>query len=99
MAHAKEIRNKIKSVQGTRKITKAMEMVAASKMKKAQDRMREMARDGYHSADVRTRSPHPVLRLLHLRRRNHLHRFGDLARALHALDLVADLFRAGHGRR
>ena len=40
MAHAKEIRNKIKSVQGTRKITKAMEMVAASKMKKAQDRMR-----------------------------------------------------------
>jgi F-type H+-transporting ATPase subunit gamma len=40
MAHAKEIRNKIKSVQGTRKITKAMEMVAASKMKRAQDRMR-----------------------------------------------------------
>jgi F-type H+-transporting ATPase subunit gamma len=40
MAHAKEIRNKIKSVQGTRKITKAMEMVAASKMKKAQDHMR-----------------------------------------------------------
>jgi F-type H+-transporting ATPase subunit gamma len=40
MAHAKEIRNKIKSVQGTRKITRAMEMVAASKMKKAQDHMR-----------------------------------------------------------
>ena len=40
MAGAKEIRNKIKSVQSTRKITKAMEMVAASKMKKAQDRMR-----------------------------------------------------------
>ena len=40
MAHAKEIRNKIKSVQSTRKITKAMEMVAASKMKKSQDRMR-----------------------------------------------------------
>jgi F-type H+-transporting ATPase subunit gamma len=40
MAHAKEIRNKIRSVQGTRKITKAMEMVAASKMKKSQDRMR-----------------------------------------------------------
>jgi F-type H+-transporting ATPase subunit gamma len=39
MASSKEIRNKIKSVQGTRKITKAMEMVAASKMKKAQDRM------------------------------------------------------------
>ena len=40
MAGSKEIRNKIKSVQSTRKITKAMEMVAASKMRKAQDRMR-----------------------------------------------------------
>ncbi len=40
MPSSKEIRNKIKSVQNTRKITKAMEMVAASKMRKAQDRMR-----------------------------------------------------------
>jgi len=40
MPGTKEIRLKIKSVQNTRKITKAMEMVAASKMKKAQDRMR-----------------------------------------------------------
>ncbi|MCS6766121.1 MAG: F0F1 ATP synthase subunit gamma [Candidatus Protistobacter heckmanni] len=40
MAGTKEIRNKIKSVQNTRKITKAMEMVAASKMRKAQERMR-----------------------------------------------------------
>jgi F-type H+-transporting ATPase subunit gamma len=40
MAGGKEIRTKIKSVQNTRKITKAMEMVAASKMRKAQDRMR-----------------------------------------------------------
>ncbi len=40
MASSKEIRNKIKSVQGTRKITKAMEMVAAAKMRKAQERMR-----------------------------------------------------------
>ena len=40
MASSKEIRTKIKSVENTRKITKAMEMVAASKMKKAQDRMR-----------------------------------------------------------
>ncbi len=39
MAGAKEIRSKIKSVQNTQKITKAMEMVAASKMRKAQDRM------------------------------------------------------------
>ena len=40
MAGSKEIRGKIKSVQNTRKITKAMEMVAASKMRKAQERMR-----------------------------------------------------------
>jgi len=40
MAGIKEIRSKIKSVQNTRKITKAMEMVAASKMRKAQERMR-----------------------------------------------------------
>ena len=40
MAGAKEIRTKIKSVQNTQKITKAMEMVAASKMRKAQARMR-----------------------------------------------------------
>lgn len=40
MAGAKEIRTKIKSIQNTAKITKAMEMVAASKMRKAQDRMR-----------------------------------------------------------
>ncbi|MBK8320241.1 MAG: F0F1 ATP synthase subunit gamma [Betaproteobacteria bacterium] len=40
MASGKEIRNKIKSVENTRKITKAMEMVAASKMRKAQNRMR-----------------------------------------------------------
>jgi len=39
MAGAKEIRTKIKSIQNTQKITKAMEMVAASKMRKAQDRM------------------------------------------------------------
>src|SRR5450432_3234410 len=40
MAGSREIRTKIKSVQNTRKITKAMEMVAASKMRKAQERMR-----------------------------------------------------------
>ena len=40
MAGSKEIRTKIKSVQNTRKITKAMEMVSASKMRKAQERMR-----------------------------------------------------------
>lgn len=40
MAGGKEVRTKIKSVQNTQKITRAMEMVAASKMRKAQDRMR-----------------------------------------------------------
>jgi len=39
MAVGKEIRNQIKSVKNTQKITRAMEMVAASKMRKAQDRM------------------------------------------------------------
>ena len=41
MAVGKEIRTKIKSVENTKKITKAMEMVAASKMRKAQERMRK----------------------------------------------------------
>jgi F-type H+-transporting ATPase subunit gamma len=41
MAVGKEIRAKIKSVENTKKITKAMEMVAASKMRKAQERMRQ----------------------------------------------------------
>jgi F-type H+-transporting ATPase subunit gamma len=40
MAGAKEIRSKISSIKNTQKITKAMEMVAASKMRKAQERMR-----------------------------------------------------------
>lgn len=40
MASGKEIRTQIKSIQNTQKITKAMEMVAASKMRKAQDRMK-----------------------------------------------------------
>ncbi|MBE0623574.1 MAG: F0F1 ATP synthase subunit gamma [Burkholderiales bacterium] len=40
MAGSREIKNKIRSVQSTRKITKAMEMVAASKMRKAQERTR-----------------------------------------------------------
>ena len=46
MAGSKEIRTKIKSVQNTRKITTAMEMVAASKMRKAQQRMRAARPNG-----------------------------------------------------
>lgn len=68
MAGSKEIRNKIKSVQSTRKITKAMEMVAASKMKKAQDRMRatrpyvEKAFSiAMHIAKANTEYRHPFL--------------------------------------
>ena len=41
MSQAKEIRTKINSIKNTQKITKAMEMVAASKMRKAQDRMEQ----------------------------------------------------------
>jgi F-type H+-transporting ATPase subunit gamma len=55
MAGTKEIRVKIKSVQNTRKITKAMEMVAASKMRKAQERMR-MARP--YGEKIRTVAAH-----------------------------------------
>src|SRR5688500_2062389 len=39
MAGSREIRNQIKSIKNTQKITRAMEMVAASKMRKAQERM------------------------------------------------------------
>ena len=68
MAGSKEIRNKIKSVQSTRKITKAMEMVAASKMKKAQDRMRasrpylaRVLQIAMHVAKANTEYKHPFL--------------------------------------
>jgi F-type H+-transporting ATPase subunit gamma len=55
MAAGKEIRGKIKSVENTKKITKAMEMVAASKMRKAQERMRA-ARP--YSEKIRTVAAH-----------------------------------------
>jgi F-type H+-transporting ATPase subunit gamma len=68
MAGSKEIRNKIKSVQNTRKITKAMQMVAASKMKKAQDRMRaarpyleRMLYIASHTAQAHLEYRHPFL--------------------------------------
>src|SRR5258708_4181103 len=68
MAGSKEIRTKIKSVQSTRKITKAMEMVAASKMKRAQDRMRaarpyvgRMVEIIRHLAQANTEYRHPFL--------------------------------------
>ncbi len=52
MPGIKEIRTKIKSVQNTRKITKAMEMVAASKMRKAQERMRAAVRTPTKCANI-----------------------------------------------
>jgi len=68
MAGFKEIKNKIKSVQSTRKITKAMEMVSASKMKKAQDRMRasrpyviRALQIAMHVAKANTEYKHPFL--------------------------------------
>ena len=69
MAGTKEIRTKIKSVQSTRKITKAMEMVAASKMRKAQERMRQTrpyvrARSGRsprHLAKANPEYKHPFI--------------------------------------
>src|SRR3954468_9406870 len=68
MASSKEIRTKIKSVQNTRKITKAMEMVAASKMRKAQERMRHSRPYGdkirtiaSHLAHANTEYRHPFL--------------------------------------
>jgi len=68
MAAGKEIRTKIKSVENTRKITKAMEMVAASKMRKAQDRMKaarpyaeKIARVAAHLAYAHTEYKHPFV--------------------------------------
>src|SRR5438046_5192216 len=68
MAGSKEIRTKIKSVQNTRKITKAMEMVAASKMRKAQERMRHARPYGdkirtiaSHLVHANTEYRHPFL--------------------------------------
>ncbi|HEX6735694.1 MAG TPA: F0F1 ATP synthase subunit gamma [Azonexus sp.] len=68
MPSGKEIRNKIKSVENTRKITKAMEMVAASKMRKAQDRMRaarpygeKIRRVASHLSHALTEYKHPFL--------------------------------------
>ena len=68
MAVGKEIRTKITSVKNTQKITKAMEMVAASKMRKAQERMRaarpyadKMRNVVAHVAHANTEYKHPFL--------------------------------------
>ncbi|MEJ2361189.1 MAG: F0F1 ATP synthase subunit gamma [Gammaproteobacteria bacterium] len=68
MASGKEIRTKIKSIQNTQKITSAMQMVAASKMRKAQDRMaasrpyaEKMREVIHHLAFAHTEYKHPYL--------------------------------------
>jgi F-type H+-transporting ATPase subunit gamma len=68
MASGKEIRGKIASVKNTQKITRAMEMVAASKMRKAQDRMRasrpyadKIRNVIYHLAQAHPEYQHPYL--------------------------------------
>ncbi|MGE0313894.1 MAG: F0F1 ATP synthase subunit gamma [Lautropia sp.] len=68
MASSKEIRTKIKSIQNTRKITKAMEMVSAAKMRKAQERMRlarpygdKIRNIAAHLADANPEYRHPFL--------------------------------------
>lgn len=69
MAGGKEIRTKIRSVQNTQKITRAMEMVAASKMRKAQERMRaarpyaeKMRNVAAHMSHARLEYRHPFLK-------------------------------------
>ncbi|SDH02867.1 MULTISPECIES: F0F1 ATP synthase subunit gamma [unclassified Nitrosomonas] len=68
MAGSREIRNKIRSVKNTQKITRAMEMVAASKMRKAQERMRKARPYGEkirnvaaHMSRASTEYRHPFL--------------------------------------
>lgn len=69
MANVKEIRNKIRSVQNTQKITRAMQTVAASKMRRAQERMREarpyaeaLRRIAAHLSSSMVEFEHPYLR-------------------------------------
>ncbi len=80
MANAKEIRTQIKSISNTAKITKAMEMVAASKMRKAQDRM-EASRP--YAEQIRTvighlRKAHPEYRHPFMEERAEVKRVGYL---------------------
>jgi F-type H+-transporting ATPase subunit gamma len=78
MAGSKEIRTKIKSVQNTRKITKAMEMVAASKMRKAQERMKAARPYGEKIRTLAANLSHAVSEYRHpfLLKQNKLERVG-----------------------
>jgi F-type H+-transporting ATPase subunit gamma len=78
MPSGKEIRNKIKSVENTRKITKAMEMVAASKMRKAQDRMRQSRPYGEKIRRIAANLSHALTEYRHafLQNRNPVKKIG-----------------------
>jgi len=78
MASAKEIRGQIKATQNTSKITKAMEMVAASKMRKAQDSV-SSARSyslGIHSVIANLMQSHPEYKHTFLVKRDEIKRVG-----------------------
>ncbi|MDQ7074601.1 MAG: F0F1 ATP synthase subunit gamma [Gammaproteobacteria bacterium] len=78
MSGAKEIRTQIKSIQNTQKITKAMEMVAASKMRKAQERMRASRPYASKMRDVigHLANSHPEYRHPYLSERKEVKRVG-----------------------
>ncbi|NIN61093.1 MAG: F0F1 ATP synthase subunit gamma [Gammaproteobacteria bacterium] len=78
MAGTKEIRTKIASVKNTQKITKAMEMVAASKMRKAQDRMRAARPYAEKIRNVISHlaQAHPEYRNAYLEERDNVRRIG-----------------------
>ena len=76
MAQTREIRSKITSVKNTQKITRAMELVAASKMRKAQDRMRltkpyatKLREVIQHVATASSEYPHPYLQKREIKKR------------------------------
>src|SRR5436190_18574707 len=79
MAIAKEIRLKIQSVKNTQKITKAMEMVAASKMRKTQNRMikaipyaKEILKVIHHVANANSEYRHPYMEKREIKRVGYL---------------------------
>ncbi|GMR07866.1 MAG: F0F1 ATP synthase subunit gamma [Gammaproteobacteria bacterium] len=78
MASGKEIRTQIRSIENTRKITSAMEMVAASKMRKAQDRMRASRpyADKMHNVIRHLAYAHSEYRHVFLQQREEIKRVG-----------------------
>ena len=92
MAVGKEIRGKIKSVENTKKITKAMEMVAASKMRKAQERMRAARpyADKIRNITAHLAEANPEYRSPYMRT-------GGTTRAVDAIHVASSLALTGEG--